>query len=237
MFSLLVRGLFTMCILGTVSASPVFAQDANVDELLNEVDKRLKNQNIKQSAIEAGRQRAVLCQSCHGKDGNSTQPGVPNLAGQNAGYLLQQINLFANGQRKDFVMNQLAENFSAEDKINIAIFYNSMQVKPPHVNWHLAKKGENLYKDKCKSCHGDEGLGNKKLARLAGQQADYVITALTNFRNAANNTSNNSSISSPSLTVRSSPTMEKITKNLSDREIEELAHYVAQLSFDDYYDQ
>jgi cytochrome c553 len=38
-----------------------------------------------------------VCQGCHGIDGNSNWPIVPNLGGQNAGYLEQQLNAFRAG--------------------------------------------------------------------------------------------------------------------------------------------
>lgn len=213
--------------IGSASVFPVHAQTLSKHDMLLEIDKRLQNQSAKQDAVQAGRERAVLCNSCHGEDGNSAKPDVPNLAGQNAGYLLNQISRFADGSRKDFVMNQLAGNFSSEDKINLAIFYYSSTVKPQHVNWHLANKGETLYRSRCSDCHGEEGLGQENLARLAGQQVQYVIDVLTNFRNVANQ------LVSRSNAQRSSPAMEKIAKNLSDEQIEELASYVAQLGSDD----
>lgn len=214
-------------ILALIFALPVSAQDVSSKEMLAEIDNRMRDKFVKQKAIDAGRERALLCKSCHGEDGNSAKPDVPNLAGQNAAYLLEQINRFADGRRVDFIMNQLAENFSTEDKINIAIFYNSMSVKPHHLNWHLANKGEALYKDKCSGCHGEEGFGHKNLARLAGQQVEYVKNALTKFRNAAND------VSAPSELQRASSSMQKIAKKLTDAQIEELANFVAQLGFED----
>jgi cytochrome c553 len=38
-----------------------------------------------------------VCQGCHGIDGNSNWPIVPNLGAQNAGYLEQQLNAFRAG--------------------------------------------------------------------------------------------------------------------------------------------
>jgi len=227
MFVLRVQLLISILFSAIIWVIPVAAQDTSMDSMLDEIDQRLKNNFLRKEAIDAGRERAVLCQSCHGEDGNSKQPEVPNLAGQNAGYLLDQINQFVDGRRKDFVMNQLAENFTAKDKINIAIFYYSMPVKPQHVNWHLVYKGEPLYKDKCSSCHGGEGLGHKKLARLAGQQVAYVKKVLTQFQKTANQST------SQSDTPRKSPTMERVAKNLTDEQIDALAAYVAQLGFED----
>jgi len=38
-----------------------------------------------------------VCQGCHGIDGNSNWPIVPNLGAQNAGYIEQQLNAFRAG--------------------------------------------------------------------------------------------------------------------------------------------
>ncbi|WP_455205684.1 c-type cytochrome [Kaarinaea lacus] len=206
---------------------PVSAKEVNKDGILDEIDQQLNNKKAREAAVNAGRERAILCQSCHGEDGNSIRPETPNLAGQNAGYLLEQITRFADGRRKDYVMNQLAENFTSEDKVNIAIFYYSMPVKPQHVNWHLVYKGEPIYKDRCRNCHGEEGMGHKNLARLAGQQVAYVKKVLTQFRKTANH------IKPESETPRKSATMEKVAKNLTDEQIDALAAYVAQLGFEE----
>ena len=226
MFGLYLRNLMTVLVIVLAPVFPISAQDMSTDDLLTEIDKRINNKVAKQNAIQAGRERTVLCKSCHGADGNSKKSDVPNLAGQNAGYLLDQIGRFADGRRKDFVMNQLARNFSTEDKINIAIFYYSMPVKRHHVNWHLANKGEVLYKNICRTCHGEEGLGDKNLARLAGQRAEYVKNALTNFRDSAQHPS------TASDSLRRSPIMEKVAKNLTNEQIEQLAEFVAQLPDD-----
>ncbi|MCG6968435.1 MAG: c-type cytochrome [Gammaproteobacteria bacterium] len=222
-----IQWVMSIFLIAIIWAIPVCAQEASKDRILYEIDQRLSNKFALKDAIDAGRERAVLCQSCHGEDGNSVQPEAPNLAGQNAGYLLDQISRFADGRRKDFVMNQLAENFTADDKINIAIFYYSMPVKPQHVNWHLVYIGEPLYKDRCSSCHGEEGMGHTNLARLAGQQVAYVKKVLTQFRKTANH------LDSKSETPRKSATMEKVVKNLTDEQIDALAEYVAQLGFED----
>ena len=227
MFGFRLRILTVLIVVEMTFMLPGFAKEVSKDDLLMEIDKRLQDKRAKQDAIQAGQERAVLCQSCHGKDGNSAKPDVPNLAGQNVGYLLDQISQFADGRRKDFVMNQLAETFTAKDKMNLAIFYYSMPVKPQQINWHLAYRGEPLYKDMCSSCHGEEGLGHKSLARLAGQQVEYVKNVLTGFRNTANH------LSPRSAFQRSSPIMERVAKNLNNKEIEELAAFVAQLGVED----
>ncbi|MDP3440591.1 MAG: c-type cytochrome, partial [Azonexus sp.] len=51
----------------------------------------------RKAAVEAGKKTAFFCANCHGEDGVSKTPEVPNLAGQNPGYLLEQIRKFAAG--------------------------------------------------------------------------------------------------------------------------------------------
>ena len=191
--------------------------------MLKSIEKRLSDVSARQKAIEDGEERALLCKYCHGSDGNSLQPDVPNLAGQNVKYLLEQVEKFATRQRDDFVMSELVANFSPEDKVNIAIFYHSKPVKTQPVDERKAAKGQILYYSVCSSCHGIIGHGNQKQARLAGQKVVYIMNVLKAFRNNANN---------PAARLefeRKSEIMERVAKSLSDEQIESVAAYVAQL--------
>lgn len=206
-----------------VFAGPLYAAETDLAAMQKIVDRRLQDEAAKQEAIEAGRERTLLCQYCHGADGNSLKPDVPNLAGQNASYLLDQIDQFAKGARKDYVMNDLADNFSPEDKVNVAVFYYSMAVKPQTVDAQLAAKGKPLFDSVCFNCHGAQGYGNQRLPRLAGQQTDYIKRALKTFRSNAN------SPAGVPDTTRRSQIMEMVAKGLTDEQIEAAAAYVGQL--------
>ena len=219
------RTVTNIFLLGSVFLSTAFVQadETDINSMLNYIETRLGDENARQKAIEDAEERTLLCKYCHGSDGNSLQPDVPNLAGQNAKYLLEQIEKFATRQREDSVMSELAAKFSPEDKVNVAIFYHSMPVKTQTVDEKKAAKGQILYYSVCNKCHGLEGHGNQKLARLAGQKAGYVMKVLKNFRNNANN---------PAARLesnRKSLIMEPVAKDLSDEQIESVAAYVAQM--------
>lgn len=188
-----------------------------------EIEKDIHNEELLQSAIRAGKERAVLCGHCHGTDGNSTKTEIPNLAGQNTAYIVEQIGKFANGERKNFVMQTLANNFTFTDKVNLALYFNSQQVKASSFNAELAVNGERIYKNVCFRCHGENGKGEEGYARLAGQQIDYVSMTLKRFRsNATKGNALNES-------ARTNASMEQVTARLSDEDIESLAHYITQL--------
>jgi len=165
------RTLINILVSGSVFLSSVYvqAEQGGIDSMLKSVEKRLSNKKATQQAIEDGEERTVLCQHCHGSDGNSLRPDVPNLAGQNASYLLEQIEKFATKERDDFVMSELAAGFTPEDKVNIAIFYHSKSVKPLTVDEKKVSNGKALYHRVCSGCHGIEGYGNQKLGMEFGE--------------------------------------------------------------------
>jgi cytochrome c553 len=199
------------------------ASDTEVDRLLVSIEKILTDREATQMAIEDGQDRALLCKYCHGSDGNSIKPDVPNLAGQNARYLLEQINKFASKEREDFVMSELAAGFSEEDRINIAIFFSSQSVKPGTVDKEKSARGQALYHRACSSCHGMKGLGTHGMARLAGQQVAYTARVLGVFRKNANDPV------ARKESERKDSVMEAVVKDLTDNQIDDVAAYLSQM--------
>lgn len=174
-------------------------------------------------AIAEGADRSLLCSSCHGRDGNSKQPDTPNLASQHPAYLLEQLQLFASGQRKNFVMQSLASNFNASDKVNLAIYYSSMPVQPVSYDPTQAGHGKRIYDSSCFMCHGTDGKGAEGFARIAGQKPEYVKKTLQRYR------ANAQGKADPEEVNRTNPRMEQVAQNLSDDDILSLANYVASL--------
>jgi len=76
--------------------------------------------------IEAGRIKGATCAVCHGKQGISSNPSVPNIAGQTKGYLAKSLREFRSGQRKDPSMNRIAERLSDADIADLSTYYASL---------------------------------------------------------------------------------------------------------------
>lgn len=76
---------------------------------------------------EAGKQLVESrCSFCHGLDGKSTSPVIPNHRGQKALYFVKQLKAFKDGSRKDPIMSIQAANLSEEDMENAAAYYSSL---------------------------------------------------------------------------------------------------------------
>ena len=74
----------------------------------------------------AGKAKTATCVACHGANGISNNDLWPNLAGQKAGYLAQQMKAFRDGQRQNPMMSPMVAGLSDEDIANIAAYYASL---------------------------------------------------------------------------------------------------------------
>lgn len=193
------------------------------ERIMAEIEKDIHNKQALDKAIRKGKARSVLCAQCHGVDGNSVKPEIPNLAGQNTAYIIEQIGKFSDETRKNFVMQALASEFTFQDKVNLAVYFTSQTLMPVKADRDLSVKGERIYKHVCFRCHGADGRGEEGYARLAGQQIDYVQMTLKRFRAAADRNGDHSE------DKRRNASMEQVTAPLTDEEIESVAHYLALL--------
>jgi cytochrome c553 len=78
---------------------------------------------------KAGRQKAEsVCGVCHGVDGLAKIPEAPNLAGQNEGYLVTQLQAFKAGDRKNEMMSVVVQDLSPTDIENLAAYYSAIEI-------------------------------------------------------------------------------------------------------------
>ncbi|MBS0345358.1 MAG: c-type cytochrome [Proteobacteria bacterium] len=134
------------------------------------------------TAQEAGRKASFFCANCHGETGLSKYTEVPNLAGQHPAYVLNQIDAFLTGKRKDPFMQGLMKVLKDEEKASIAVFYAAQPVVPAvSMGGPRAAEGRALFDRNCARCHGAEAKGAETFPRLAGQQAEYLRRSLTRY--------------------------------------------------------
>ena len=78
--------------------------------------------------IAAGRTVMVKCLACHGEDGVSRLPYVPNLAGQKESYLILSLKTYKAGERQNIKMAAIAKSMSDEDMANVAAYYAAIKI-------------------------------------------------------------------------------------------------------------
>ena len=166
-------------------------------------------------AIEAGQKASFFCVNCHGDSGISKIPEVPNLAGQNPAYLLEQIRKFGAGERKDQFMQGLIKVLKDEERVQIALYFGSQTVQPSKADPVQVARGKELFTKLCVRCHGEAARGDATIPRLAGQQIPYIVSSVTRYRD---NTG-----------VRNNQLMSIATSSLKNEDIKALANYVTQL--------
>ncbi len=75
-----------------------------------------------------GRQKAKMCQTCHGIDGLARIPSAPHIAGESQIYIVTQLKAFRSGKRTHEIMSVIAQQLSDADIDNLAAWYSSIQI-------------------------------------------------------------------------------------------------------------
>jgi sulfide dehydrogenase cytochrome subunit len=126
------------------------------------------------------------CAGCHGEDGNSSDPKVPNIAGFSAVTIVDMLEAYRSGDRKgekykpkdgeETDMNAVTKDLNEADSEAVAAYYAGKTFKkaPNKFNAKLAKKGAKIHDKRCEKCHSEGGsLADDDAAILAGQWKEY----------------------------------------------------------------
>jgi cytochrome c553 len=196
-----------------------------------------------EGSINAGKEKAASCISCHGDNGNSMVSTFPKLAQQHSSYLIKQLQAFKTGSRKNPMMTAIASGLSNEDMADIAAYYAAQEISANDLPvlddddedeksdskvtiQSIIAQGSDLYRNgdlprevsACIACHGPLGEGNKPAAfpALRSQHADYLIKTLTDFKTdtRSNNPEN---------------MMHMIAKKMTDDEIKAVSYRISMM--------
>jgi cytochrome c553 len=79
--------------------------------------------------VKTGREKALMCQACHGTDGLSKVPDAPNIAAQIEPYLAAQLKAFKSGARSNESMSVVAQTLSDKDIDDLAAYFSAIEIK------------------------------------------------------------------------------------------------------------
>jgi cytochrome c553 len=222
-FSLSLAGLAAVAALSFAGAA--VAQEAAATE----------THTTQAASAEAGAKKAgAVCVACHGVDGNSVNPEWPNLAGQNAAYTYEQLQLFKQKKRNNPLMTPVAETLTEQEMRDLAAYFATQTPAGLEADPSYWKAGEALYKSgdltrdipACTACHGPAGQGNAAAGypALRAQHSVYTVKQLQDYltqnryRDAAD----------PAVVhhTRNSAMMNVIAARLTPEDIRNLASYL-----------
>jgi len=187
----------------------------------------MPNLLLAQGDAGAGQAKSALCGSCHGVDGNSPLAMNPKLAGQNARYMVKQLQDFKSGARAGAIMASMVLSLSDQDMEDIAAWYSSQQPTIQGADPESIELAERLYRAgnaeiavaACSACHSPTGKGNAPAGfpSLSGQHAEYTLQQLKDFRSGVRQNDGGEM-------------MRTVVERLTDKELEALASYVSGLN-------
>jgi cytochrome c553 len=183
----------------------------------------VSNSALAAGSVETGATKAIVCQACHGANGNSANPEWPSLAGLGADYIAEQLKNFKEGKRTNPVMMPNAMALGADDMADLGAYFDSLTNTGLEADPSYWQAGEKLYRGgdqaraipACMACHGPTGRGNEpaKFPALRGQQSVYVMKQLNDYASGARPTGPNG-------------IMQTIAKRLTPDDIRNLASYL-----------
>lgn len=121
------------------------------------------------------------CINCHGLNGEGNGAGAPRLAGIGRGYMVRQLELYGEGQRRHGRMHHIAKKLGWTERQAVSAYYDRLSAALPTGPAPLAPS--RLYHGgdpargipACAGCHGEQGQGvGYGNPPLAGQPAAYL---------------------------------------------------------------
>jgi len=185
-------------------------------------------------SAEAGSSKAAVCTACHGVNGNSVNPEWPNLAGQNAAYVHEQLVAFKSKVRNNPIMQPIVDTLSDQDMADVAAYFSQQTPSGLEADPSYWKAGETLYKSgdstrnipACAACHGPAGQGNSGSGypALRAQHSVYTVKQLQDY--LTKNRYRDAADAATVRATRNSAMMTTIAARLTPEDIRNVASYL-----------
>ena len=182
------------------------------------------------------------CVACHGQNGNSVGPAIPNIAGVSPNYSMAAMLAYKYDDEEELeevidndpdfedveafprystIMGRLAKGYT-EDEIKLMATYFSEQelVLPAQAfDTESAERGRKIHDRHCDKCHEDEGRSAEDdTGVLAGQWIPYFMYTMTDFREKHRD-----------MPKKMKKEVDEIEERIGDKGFQHLADYYASI--------
>lgn len=156
--------------------------------------------------VAQGRKVAGMCRTCHGLNGLAKIPIAPNIGGEPASYITEQLENFREGRREHEMMSVVAAGLSDAQIADVSAWFAAQRASA------TLSADAQAAPEACVACHGADGIGLAEDApNLAGETNIYLETQLKAFRSGK----------------RTHEIMSVVAEGLSDAEIRAAADWYA----------
>jgi cytochrome c553 len=163
--------------------------------------------------------KIAQCAACHGENGRSVDPRIPNIGGQPKVAVMYQLFFYREGRRKSEEMNAIARQLTDAELNAIAEHVSKLPPPPPVTDAADAaryKRGAELAAQRlCASCHNADFSGRQQMPRLAGQHEAYTVKALQDYR--------------AGVRIGTQAAMAEAVRGLSDADFADLGYFLARV--------
>ena len=130
--------------------------------------------------------KTQICAGCHGADGKSVDKTIPNIWGQQAGYLYIELRDFKRGDRKSDIMQPIVSSMERDDMQAIAVYFSNKpwpDLGQPRAPKEISDQASSANRSVgCTGCHLDHFQGDGTVPRLAGLSREYLTKTMDDFR-------------------------------------------------------
>lgn len=166
-----------------------------------------------------GAAKAAPCSACHGSADQAPLTNTPALAGQQQEFLVLQLFFLREGLRDVPQMAGMLKGVTDRELTDLAAHFSSQRplVLAGKPDTKLRARGAELARAMgCGSCHMSDFRGQVQVPRIVNQREDYLVLAMKAYRDNKRSGSDTS--------------MNGVLYQVSDAEIQALAHYLAHYS-------
>jgi len=161
------------------------------------------------------RDKLELCITCHGLNSTPADPTTPLLSGQHQYYIYVQLKDFKAGRRANDTMSPIAEGLEKDEMMLIGKFFSEQAWPKLGYRGEAEKVKRGLVaaeSGECTACHLGTYEGNSRVPHLAGQQKEYLLKTMMDFKNDVR---------------QNAAAMQDLFASFSDEDIEAMAEFLA----------